>query len=101
MTDPNAIGNRISDRHRGWLVFDHLPPDLQRAEDATHYRDIHDERDCFNRPATDTERTLLAHLGFTVPEQLSTHIDHVTVGIVRRRWPALEANAQLLEGISE
>jgi hypothetical protein len=98
MTD--TIGNRISDRYRGWLVFDHLPDDLQRQEDSTHDRDIHDERRWFERPATDAERTLLAHLGFELPDDLATYVEHVVRGsIVRRRWPALEAIATLPEGI--
>jgi hypothetical protein len=116
MTDPNGIGQQIPDRWAGWLKFTALPDDLQRAEDATHEADLRyvppdllavaecsygypdnlrDYRQrCFDRPATDAERTLLAHLGFDVPDTLRTHCDRITASIVRRRWPDLEANAQ-------
>ena len=113
MTDPTGIGAQIPDRYRGWLCFTALPDDLQRAEDATlahDNRDLldpvhcpewhwyrHNNRPCFDRPATDTEKTLLAHLGFTVPDDLKTHVDRITPSVRRRRWPVLEATAQLPE----
>ena len=36
MTDNNEIGPQFDQPDpRGWLVFAHLPPELQRREDAT------------------------------------------------------------------
>lgn len=95
-----GIGDRISDRFRGWLVFTSLPTDLQHAEDSCHAADLSVDRRCWERPATDAEKFLLAHLGFTVPDDLITHVDRVTGGIVRRRWLTLEDTAELPEGIS-
>ena len=79
---------------RGWLVFRGLPDDLRRAEDATLERDqrIHREtgRDRWRRPATATERTLLEHLGYELPEILWTYVTYTTTALRNRRWPALE-----------
>ncbi|AYE95715.1 hypothetical protein C0J29_13780 [Mycobacterium paragordonae] len=89
----NGIGVQIPDPYRGWLVFDHLPDELQRAEDATLAHDNQDERNaarCYSRPATETERTLLAHLGWNLPDDLTTHVDRITPSVRRRRWPQLE-----------
>ena len=44
----------------------------------------------FARPATETERTLLTHLGFELPEQLTTAVSYPSSGVRRRRWPQLE-----------
>jgi hypothetical protein len=89
---PDTIGNQLPQPDpRGWLVFDApLSDELQRAEDATQHHDFcnggdaawHTGRDpvtgCwidyFDRPATDTERTLLAHLGYGVPDTLTTRV---------------------------
>lgn len=92
MTD--SIGpQRINDR-RGWLIFDALPDDLQRAEDTTQAADHARLRDgmaeVFHRPATTTERTLLAHLRHTVPEDLQTRVAWIANGVRNRRWPTLE-----------
>jgi hypothetical protein len=80
---------------RGWLVFDWLPDDLQNAEDA---RAVLDEDTAhqrwgrtFHRIATDTERELLAHIGFTnLPEELTTLVSYPAAAIRNRRWPELE-----------
>lgn len=95
---------------RGWLVFEHLPNDLQNAEDATQAADyqrrashatqwaIETDPDTrkslwfFTRPATDTERALLGHLGYTVPPDLKTRVQFHTETLRQRRWPALETN---------
>jgi hypothetical protein len=98
---------RVGDR-RGWLVFESLPDDLQRAEDATQAADFalagsfsvrwsrivdpdrgHVVR-YFTRPATTAERTLLEHLGHTLPETLETRVEYLTETLRRRRWPQLE-----------
>ncbi|QFS93541.1 hypothetical protein FIV07_22510 [Mycobacterium sp. THAF192] len=114
MTD--TIGAQRIDDRRGWLVFEQLPDDLQRAEDATQAADfgrrdaaITDplrelgvrrvyEFDPFHgykvwviyRPATATERTLLEHLGYELPDELETRVQHITETLRRRTWPALE-----------
>ncbi|MCT1352232.1 hypothetical protein [Gordonia sp. p3-SID1431] len=96
----DEIGRHIGHRDdpRGVLAFDHLPDDLQKAEDSTAVAD----RDTFpdrrrsgglwlrpyvERPATDTERLLLAHLGYVVPEQLITRIRNA--GMRHRCWPQI------------
>lgn len=94
MTD--VIGpQRVNDR-RGWLIFDHLPDDIRRHEDATLHNDSERTGDdwygpvTFNRPATPTERELLAHLGYELPDALTTRVLFITRGIRNRRWPQLE-----------
>ncbi|MCV7010357.1 hypothetical protein [Mycobacterium gordonae] len=96
-----GIGAQIPDPYRGWLCFTALPDELQQAEDATLAHDNQLESrspgQCFDRAATDAERTLLAHSGFDLPDDLLTHVDRLTASVRRRRWPQLEAQAQLLE----
>jgi hypothetical protein len=89
---------------RGWLVFHSLPDDLQRAEDATQHADysradgygvpLKLDRESriwyFERPATAAERTLLEHLGYTLPDVLNTRVDYATETLRRRTWPQLE-----------
>jgi hypothetical protein len=91
---------------RGWLVFEHLPDELQRAEDATQNADygradglvagvrLQWDREArvwyFERPATDAERTLLQHLGYTLPSTLTTRVDYATETLRCRTWPQLE-----------
>lgn len=82
---------------RGWLVFDYLPDALQRAEDATQAND-HDRMiatGCVQRtrPATQTERALLDHLGYTLPERLTTRVTWITAGIRHRAWPQLSGGS--------
>ena len=79
---------------RGVLVFEHLPDDLQALEDGRQLAD----RDRLQwyprgfRPATDTERALLAHLGHTLPDELRTSVRWR--GTIRcREWPALEGES--------
>jgi hypothetical protein len=98
---------RIGDR-RGWLVFEYLPDDLQRAEDATQAADYERRGSAttqrqheydpargqtvwyFTRPATPAERTLLEHLGYTLPAELTTRVEFLTETLRQRRWPQLE-----------
>jgi hypothetical protein len=79
---------------RGWLIFETLPADLQTAEDARAVADYDRAHEGysgrFTRSATATERALLAHLGHTVPDELTTYVEYPTEGIRRRYWPALE-----------
>jgi hypothetical protein len=80
------------DDPRGWLVFDGpLPNDLARQEDSRAFADydMHKPRG-FERPAVDCERALLAHLGFTVPDDLVTVVRYRTRGVRCRTWPQLE-----------
>ena len=97
MTD-NRIGSHIADDPRGWLRFTYLSAELQRAEDrrlaadrerAGQPGDYGSVR-TFTRPATDTERTLLAHLGYTLPADLTTTVTWTSDGVRKRRWPQLE-----------
>lgn len=78
---------------RGILTFDHLPPDVQRAEDATKVSDYDwlmvTGQTVRSRPATEIERALLEHLGYVLPEKLTTKVEHVTASIRRRTWPQL------------
>lgn len=95
---------------RGWLVFGRLPNGLQNAEDATALADyqartgrdtrwypIVDPTDddqvfrYFTRPATDTERALLGHLGYTLPDELDTYVRFITGTLRQRRWLTLES----------
>lgn len=79
---------------RGWLCFEHLPPDLQRQEDATQAHDhalavIKHMARGYERPATPAERTLLTHLGYVLPDELVTVVRYPTTGVRNRQWPAL------------
>ena len=91
MTEP--IGPQRPNDPRGWLRFQSLPADLQRHEDSRQeadqrlYRD--GERSRFQRPATDTERTLLEHLGYRCPPDLHTTVIWLSPGVRRREWPQL------------
>jgi hypothetical protein len=94
MTGPlEGIGAHRPRDIRGWLAFDPLPDGIQRAEDATLAADhtaqhwLHHVR---HRPATDTERALLAHLGYVVPAELETRVEYLTATVRNRRWPQLE-----------
>jgi hypothetical protein len=103
MSDTNIGQQYVQPDARGWLVFHGLHPDLQKAEDATQAADHAYQRQTgrrrWSRPATPTERLLLAHLGYTLPEGLlATHIDYTTDSLRRRTWPTLES--QQPEGIS-
>jgi len=83
---------------RGWLAFRSLPADLQAAEDARAIADLDHARThrtpCFARPATEVERTLLAHLGHDVPDDLDTTVQYLTDHVRRRTWPTLEGESE-------
>jgi hypothetical protein len=74
---------------RGLLAMRYLPAELQNAEDTIAAFDASRGRVRFARPATATERILLGHLGYKLPEQLTTEV-HVSGGIRSRTWPQLE-----------
>lgn len=105
MTQPttDAIGNQLAQPDpRGWLVFDHLPSDLQNAEDGRQYADIEKAHELhwasWSRNATDAERVLLAHLGYTLPPTLFTRVTMLTNNVRRRTWPALELQTPQPQG---
>lgn len=100
------IGRQMGPRDvevRGWLALLDLPDEVQRAEDATAAADnerwttgigvitkwLHGEGQVFDRPATDTERLLLAGLGYTLPDDLTTRVHYRNV-LRHRSWPQLE-----------
>ena len=49
----------------------------------------------FTRPATETERALLEHLGYDVPADLTPSSTSSTETLRRRRWPQLEGDATM------
>jgi len=89
---------------RGVLTFEYLPENLQASEDATLAADrerwsigprrlgFEPHRYGFTRPATDTERILLQHLGYTLPDQLTTVVTFKSRSVRHRSWPTLEGN---------
>lgn len=92
--DLTGIGEHRPDHRRGFLVFTHLPPEVQDAEDSTAYADlenryrravVHRDRD-----ATAAERALLTHLGHSCPPGLQTRVRWVSNGVRNRSWPALK-----------
>lgn len=101
--DLSGIGAHRPCPKRGVLVFDGpLPPDVQNAEDSradADFRGRHWRSSVTTeRPATATERALLAHLGYELPEVLHTRVQWLTDGVRRRTWPQIPAT---LEGLTE
>lgn len=96
--DLSGIGAHRPCPARGVLVFDSLPPDVQNAEDSradADYRGRHWRSNVTTeRPATATERALLAHLGYTVPADLHTRVQWLTDGVRRRTWPQIPATTE-------
>jgi hypothetical protein len=45
----------------------------------------------FERPVTDAERTLLAAVGYELPDDAATTVDYLTTAVRRRRWPVATA----------
>lgn len=103
------IGRQMGPRDvevRGWLALLDLPDEVQRAEDATADADktrwttgtgvltkwLIGEGQVFDRPATETERLLLADLGHTLPEELTTRV-HFRNVVRHRSWPQLEGGS--------
>jgi hypothetical protein len=90
----DTIGAHRPNDPRGWLLFESLPKDLQAGEDARLYADRELVRDdfgasSFERPASVTEKLLLEHLGYTLPEKLFTHVRWLSIGVRSRSWPQL------------
>ena len=75
----------------GWLAIDHLATcPLYEADDATRAADSFAlrTRRGFTRPATNTERTLLAARGLVLPDVLNTDV-YGSPAVPTRAWPAL------------
>lgn len=84
------------DHPAGLLAIAHrVDCSMLAAEDATRGADADPTRERglrFTRPATQTERELLAALGHgdaLVLEELETHVDATTRALVVRTWPDL------------
>lgn len=91
MTCPTCGGHEMPGHPCGWLAIDHLTScPLYEADDATRAADSFAlrSRRSFTRPATNTERTLLAGRGLTLPEALDTHV-RGSSAVPARTWPAL------------
>lgn len=78
--------------HPAGLVYRHDTRggcSLQRKEDA---RVVADQSLAwpYQRPATDTERVLLAAAGHVLPDDAVTQVTWLSAGVRRRTWPALE-----------
>lgn len=101
--DLSGIGAHRPCPARGVLVFDSLPPEVQNAEDSRQDADHRGRHWRSNvtteRPATATERALLAHAGYgPLPDVLHTRVQWLTDGVRRRTWPQIPAT---LEGLTE
>jgi hypothetical protein len=110
VTTPTLPPQQPQPDPRGWLAFtEPLPDDLQRGEDSCQHHDFYGAHDgwrseqdpvtgvwveFFERPDTDTERTLLAALGYTLPAELVTRVSFPSALVRRRRWLALETTTE-------
>ncbi|WP_131813663.1 hypothetical protein [Mycolicibacterium fortuitum] len=98
--DLTGIGEHQPCPKRGVLIFSSLPPQVQNAEDSCQeadYRNRHWRASVTTeRPATATERALLAHLGYSVPTVLHARVQWLTDGVRRRTWPQIP---ETLEGL--
>jgi hypothetical protein len=93
-TDLSGVEQLPQPDPRGWLALRNLPAKIQNLEDSTAMNDRDRMRPRgFERPATETERILLQHLGFTVPADLVTVVTWPSRSVRRRRWPALEGQS--------
>lgn len=88
---PVCAGPQMVGHPCGVLMIRHTNECALRAsEDARQVADLEAGRSSFTRPATNTERTLLAELGYSVPAELSTRVVFLTPGARRREWPTLK-----------
>ncbi len=102
---PGCGGPQLVDHPAGWLAWRHSNEcALRAAEDATQAAD-HDRlhssglhRPVLDREPTITEQALLSALGHPLPRKLTTRLEPVTAGIVRRSWPALEQTTPTTTG---
>ena len=93
-TCPTCAGPQMVDHPCGVLMVRHTNDCPVRAsEDARQVADKDTGRARFTRPATETERVLLAAFGYVVPDELLTQVDFLTAGARRREWPGLNLAA--------
>jgi len=92
---PACAGRQMPDHPAGWLAWRHSNLcALRDAEDARHAADVDLAGGrVTQRPATTTEMSLLSALGHPLPRDLTTRLEPVTAGIIRRSWSALETTA--------
>lgn len=87
---PECGGKQLLNHPAGLLVFAHDTMGgciLQDREDSRAVADK-DRGAGFERPATDTERTLLAAAGYALPADGVTVVGWLSPGLRRRTWPA-------------
>lgn len=90
-TCPECAGPQMVDHPCGVLMIRHSNNcSLRASEDARQVADLDVGKGSFTRPATTTERVLLASFGYVVPAELSTRVLFLTPGARRREWPTLK-----------
>lgn len=88
---PECGGPQMFGHPHGLLALRHTNECTVRArEDGTVLLD-HDlaRGRRIVRPSTTTERTLLAHLGYTLPDELPTIVTPLTASQRNRSWPTI------------
>ncbi len=88
---PECGGTNMLDHPAGALAWRHATScPMLRCEDATRAADAESPLRWPTRPASVTERLLLATvLGHTMPSKLDTTLTSLTPSVVRRSWPTL------------
>lgn len=90
---PVCGGRQLLGHPAGRLAWRHENVcSLRDREDSRHVADLDaltNGRAIARRPATETERILLAVLGHQLPDALTTELALLTTTIVARRWPDL------------
>lgn len=93
---PECGGRYLAGHPAGWLTWQHrLTCTLGQADDQTRHADYlrawHDRRPApFTRPATPTERVLLAALGHAPAGDETTHVHPLMPAVTRRTRPQLD-----------
>lgn len=91
---PVCGGRQLLGHPAGVLAWRHENVcSLRDREDARHVADLDalaGRTLAYRRPATETERILLAVLGHQLPEQLDTQLAWLTTSVVARTWPDLD-----------
>lgn len=101
---PECSGPNIPNHPGGWLYFKHkMTCPLLVLEDTRAFADYQglgfppyvpsrapsvEDNPGRQRPVTLTERTLLAALGYELPDDAVTVVGWLTSGVRRREWPA-------------
>lgn len=85
---PACGGTHLPAHPAGLITFRHTTGcAIQHADDQRLVSDFTDA--VKHREATETERFLLAHLGYEIPTRLDTEIGVIAGVIVHRSWPDL------------